>query len=333
MKAIIASVGTGAEGPDVFRCADLPLPEPGKRDLLVRLTAIGMNPVDTKARRNFKEEGVLGWDGWGVVEKTGQEVGDFKPGDRVFYAGDITRSGTNAEFHLVDHRIAARAPKRLSPEDAVAMPLTAITAWETLFDRLELIPEPGANKGGRILIIGGAGGVGSIATQLARWAGLGVYATASRPETAAWCERMGASRVLNHKNPLDKELARAGMDDVETIFCTTDLDTHWRAMAEMIRPQGRIAFIDDPSGPLDLTLFKPKSVRLCWEFMYTRSMFQTSDMAEQGRLLARMARLLDRGDLVTTRQKTYHGLTPGNIQAMHLAQEGGTMMGKQVLVL
>jgi zinc-binding alcohol dehydrogenase family protein len=267
------------------------------------------------------------------VEKTGDDVTGFKAGDRVFYAGDITRPGCNSEYHLVDQRIAALAPKNLSPEDAAAMPLTSITAWEGLFERLCFVPQAGANAGKSILIIGGPGGVGSVAIQLACWAGLNVYATASRAETVAWCRNLGADTILNHRNNLHEELKAAGADWVDAIFCTTHMETHWQAMAECIRPQGRIVLIDDPADALDITVFKFKSVAICWEFMYTRSMFQTDDMAEQGRLLATVADLLDEGILVTTRQNTVTGLTPDNVQAMHIQQESGTMMGKQVLVL
>ena len=333
MKAIIAKGGSDAQDGIAFTLAEQPIPEPGPQDLLVRVVAIGMNPVDTKVRQRSEKDGVLGWDACGVVEKTGRGVTGFQPGDRVFYAGDITRPGCNSEFHLVDRRIAARAPEKLSPEDAAAMPLTSITAWEGLFERLGLVPEANANTGRSILIIGGAGGVGSVAIQLARWAGLKVYATASRTETVDWCRKLGADVVLNHRNSLDAELKATGTDAVDAIFCTTPMERHWTAMAECIRPQGRIVFIDDPVDALDITVFKLKSVTLAWEFMYTRSMFATDDMPAQGELLANVARLLDDGVLVATRQKTLDGLTPENIQAMHIKQESGTMMGKQVLVL
>jgi zinc-binding alcohol dehydrogenase family protein len=292
-----------------------------------------MNPVDTKVRQRSEKDSVLGWDAYGVVEKTGDGVSGFKAGDKVFYAGDITRPGCNSEYHLVDQRIAALAPKSLSPEDAAAMPLTSITAWEGLFERLGFVPDAGANSGKSILIIGGPGGVGSVAIQLSHWAGLKVFASASRTETVDWCKNLGADIILNHRNSLYEELKATGADSVDAIFCTTHMETHWKAMAECIRPQGRIVLIDDPVNPLDITLFKFKSVSISWEFMYTRSMFETDDMAEQGKLLTIVAGLLDEGALVTTRQKTLVGLTPENIQAMHIKQESGTMMGKQVLVI
>ena len=333
MKAIVAKGGSEAQDHEAFMVEEQSVPEPGAQDLLVRILAIGMNPVDTKVRQRSAENKVLGWDAYGVVEKISDEVTGFQVGDRVFYAGDITRPGCNSEYHLVDQRIAAKAPQKLSAEDAVAMPLTSITAWEGLFERLGFVPEANGNPGKSILIIGGAGGVGSVAIQLAHWAGLKVFATASRPDTIDWCKNLGADSILNHRNNLADELKATGADFVDAIFCTTQMETHWQAMAECICPQGSIVLIDDPLDSLDITLFKFKSVSLSWEFMYTRSMFGTEDMAEQGKLLATVARLLDDGTLVSTRQKTLTGLTPENIQAMHIKQESGTMMGKQVLLL
>lgn len=333
MQAIVAKCGSDARDDGAFSLQDQPIPEPGEQDLLVRVIGIGMNPVDTKFRRRMETDGVLGWDAYGIIEKTGAGVHGFTAGDRVFYAGDITRPGCNSEYHLVDHRIAALAPEKLSPEDGAAMPLTSITAWEALFTRLGFVPDPQANTGRSILIIGGGGGVGSVAIQLARWAGLQVFATASRENTSNWCKRLGADVILNHHNDLFAELKKCGTDSVDTIFCTTQMERHWQAMADCIRPQGHIVLIDDPVEPVDIRLFKFKSVTLCWEFMYTRSMFATTDMSEQGQLLRRVAALLDSGDLVTTRQLTLSGLTPENIRDMHIKQESGTVIGKQVLVL
>ena len=332
MKAIVSKSGSEAQDAGAFILKEQPIPEPETQDLLVRVIAIGMNPVDTKFRKRSENDSVLGWDAYGIVEKTGEDVSGFKAGDKVFYAGDITRPGSNSEYHLVDQRIAALAPKKLSPEDAAAMPLTSITAWEGLFERLGFVPEANANAGKSILIIGGAGGVGSVAIQLARWAGLRVLATASRTETVDWCKNLGADIILNHSNSLYEELKATGTDSVDAIFCTTQMEKHWKVMAECIRPQGHIVFIDDPLDSLDITVFKLKSVTLAWELMYTRSMFETDDMSEQGKLLSTVAGLLDEGTLVTTRQKTLTGLLPENIQAMHIKQESGTMMGKQVLV-
>ncbi|MCB2215784.1 zinc-binding alcohol dehydrogenase family protein [Desulfofustis glycolicus] len=332
MKAILVQCGSAAQDSSAFTVVEQPLPEPGPRDLLVRVQAIGMNPVDTKVRMRTDGFNVLGWDAVGIVEKTGEQVQKFSARDRVFYAGDITRPGCNSDYHLVDERIAAPAPHSLSLEDAVAMPLTSITAWESLFERLEFTAQAGANRGRNILIIGGAGGVGSVATQLAHWAGLTVYATASRSETVDWCKKMGADQVLNHRNNLFEQLRATGAGAVDAIFCTTQMEQHWHGMAECIRPHGRIVLIDDPVNPLDITVFKKKSVSISWEFMFTRSMFATGDMGEQGKILETVAGLLNQGAIVTTRRKTWTGLTPENIRHMHLEQESGTMVGKQVLL-
>jgi len=332
MKAIVAKGSSDAQDAGAFILQEQPIPEPATEDLLVRVVAVGMNPVDTKFRIRTEDDKVLGWDVYGIVEKIGASVNGFKDGDKVFYAGDITKPGCNSEYHLVDQWLAALAPEKLSPEDAAAMPLTSITAWEGLFERLRFVPDANANAGRSILIIGGAGGVGSVAIQLARWAGLKVFATASRPETVAWCKKLGADTILNHRNSLNEELKSAGADSVDAIFCTTQMEKHWQAMAECIRLQGHIVLIDDPVELPDITVFKLKSVTISWEFMYTRSMFMTKDMSEQGKLLAAVAQLLDDGSLVTTRQETMTGLTPENVRAMHIKQESGTMIGKQVLI-
>ena len=333
MKAIMAKSGSGADDNETFYMVDLPMPVPGAEDLLVKVIAIGMNPVDSKVRMRPGDDKVLGWDVYGVIEQTGNEVTGFQTGEKVFYAGDLTRPGCNSEYHLVNYKITSYAPEKLIPEDSAAMPLTSITAWEGLFERLGFTAEANANSGKSILIIGGAGGVGSVAIQLAHWAGIKVYATASRPETIDWCNKLGADKILNHRNDLFKELKSAGTDSVDAIFCTTHMEKHWKAMSECIRPQGRIVLIDDPSSLVDVTAFKMKSVAICWEFIYTRSMFKTEDMSQQGKLLKTVAKLLDNGTVISTRQKTLKGLTPENFQEMHSRQESGKMIGKQVLVL
>jgi zinc-binding alcohol dehydrogenase family protein len=333
MKTILAKAGSEAKDEGAFYEKMQLIPEPEPHDLLIRVKAIGMNPVDTKVRQNSDTDAVLGWDVCGVIEKMGSEVTKFQPGDRVFYAGAIHRPGCNSEYHLVDYRLAALAPDKFSPGDVAAMPLTSITAWEALFERLGFIPKAHANSNKTLLIVGGAGGVGSMAIQLAHWAGLHVLSTASRPETIAWCKKLGAENTLNHKNDLYTELKKTGYESVDAIFCTTQLESHWKTMAECIRPQGRIVLISDPALPLDITIFKSKSVSISWEFMFTRSLFETDDMAEQGKLLATIAKLMETGILISTRQKTLIGLSPENIQTMHILQESETMMGKQVLIL
>lgn len=331
MKAILAKHGSMAKDSDAFTLIEQDKPKAEGKDILVKVEAIGMNPVDYKVRELWETDVVLGWDAYGTVEALGKDAKGFAEGDKVFYAGDITRPGTNSEYHLVDHRIVAKAPEKVTPEQSAAMPLTAVTAWEALFDRMGFVAEKDANRGRSILIVGGAGGVGSVAIQIARWAGLKVYATASRPETSDWCKKLGADVIINHRNNLAEEIKQSGVDFVDSILCTTGAEAHWQAMADAIAPQGRLVIIDDPDNNLDIRLFKLKSAAIMWEFMYTRSMFQTEDIEEQGKLLSEIARLMDEGEITSTLQETLDGLTVENIRQMHIKQASGTMMGKQVL--
>lgn len=313
---------------------DLPRPVASGRDLLVAVRAVSVNPVDTKVRKRAQPEPgqwkVLGWDAAGVVEAVGPEVTGFRAGDEVYYAGTIGRSGTNAEFHLVDERIVARKPASLGFADAAALPLTAITAWETLFDRLE-VRRPVAGGANAVLIIGGGGGVGSIATQLARQlTDLTVVTTASRPETRAWSLEHGAHHVVDHRNPLGAEVAALGLGAPAFVFSTTNTDAHMAEIAKLIAPQGRFALIDDP-GAIDINPLKPKSVSLHWESMFTRSVFTTPDMAEQGRLLAEVARLVDAGTLKSTAAESFGRIDAANLRRAHALIESGRAKGKIVL--
>lgn len=313
---------------------DLPQPTPGPYDLLVKVEAISVNPVDTKVRRRAEPEAggvkVLGWDAAGTVVAVGPEATGFAPGDAVFYAGDITRPGTNAEFHCIDSRIVGPKPRSLGWAEATALPLTAITAWETLFDRLDTgKPVPGAAPA--LLIVGGAGGVGSIAIQLARQlTDLTVIATASRPETAQWCRDLGAHHVVDHAKPLAAEVAALGIGAPGLVFATTNTDAHLAEIVELIAPQGRLALIDDPAT-LDVSLLKRKSLSLHWELMFTRSMFGTVDIAEQGRLLGEVSRLVDAGRLRTTLGEHYGAINAGNLRRAHGMIESGRAKGKIVL--
>jgi len=335
MITIVAKGGSAARDADAFMIKEADVPAPAGLDILVAVQAISVNPVDTKVRsRTPAGTGVvLGWDACGVVEAAGPSATRFKPGDRVYYAGALTRPGTNAEFHLVDERLAGAAPRTLSAAEAAAMPLTTVTAYEALFDRLGFIAEPGANAGRSLLIVGGAGGVGSMAVQLAAWAGIDTVATASRPDTVEWCKSLGAKRVADHRQPLAQAAREAGMQSADAIFCTTHMETHWEQMAEILSPQGAVALIDDPSGPLDITVFKRKCARICWEFMFTRSLFATPDMARQGQMLDQVAGLVDAGAVRSTLRETLTGLTPENIRDAHVRQESASMIGKQVIVL
>jgi zinc-binding alcohol dehydrogenase family protein len=334
MRAVGYKTAGPIEHPGSLHDIDLPKPEAMGRDLLVEIRAVSVNPVDTKVRRRGgAEDGgwkVLGYDAAGIVVAAGPDVSLFRPGDAVFYAGAIGRPGTNAEFHLVDERIVGRKPERLSWAEAAALPLTAITAWEALFDRLDVRRAvPGVTPS--VLIIGGAGGVASIAIQLARkLTDLSVIATASRPETERWVRALGAHHVVDHGKPLAAEVAALGTGAPGFVFSTTQTDAHLKDIAELIAPQGRFALIDDPAG-LDVNVFKRKSVSTHWEFMFTRSMFETADMAEQGALLNEVSRLVDEGALRTTIGETYGVINAGNLKRAHQVIESGRAVGKIVL--
>ncbi|WP_226663170.1 zinc-binding alcohol dehydrogenase family protein [Microbulbifer aggregans] len=312
-------------------------PEPGPKDLLVAVKAIAVNPVDTKVRAPKSEPVVettpkiLGWDAAGEVIAVGSEVTRYKVGDQVFYAGDITRPGCNSEFQLVDERIVGRMPRTQDYTAAAALPLTSLTAWEALFERLG-ISSTGEDAGKSILIIGGAGGVGSIAIQLARTlAKLNVIATASRTKSSMWIKQMGAQHVVNHRNPVDSELSDIGIPMVDYILCLNDTDQHFPAMANAIKPQGKICSIVDNREPLALNLLKPKSAAFVWEFMFTRAMFQTDDMIRQQEILNKISDLIDLEKLVTTVGDSIEPITAANLRLAHKQLETGKTIGKIVL--
>ncbi len=313
---------------------ELPTPAPGARDLLVEVRAVSVNPVDTKVRKGSAPEPgawkVLGWDAAGVVVDAGPEATLFRPGDEVFYAGAIGRPGANSEYHLVDERIVGPKPRTLDWAEAAALPLTAITAWEAMFDRLD-VRRPVPSAAPAILVIGGAGGVGSTAIQLARaLTDLAVIATASRAETADWVRRMGAQHVVDHSKPLAAEVAALGIGAPAFVFSTTQTGRHLGAIAELIAPQGRFAVIDDPPA-LDANPFKRKSASVHWEYMFTRSANGTDDMGEQGKLLAEVSRLVDAGTLRTTLTRRVPGINAANLRQVHAQIESGTTRGKIVL--
>jgi len=325
---------TAPGGPEILQDIDLPVPTPGPRDILVRVEAISVNPVDTKVRAAATPaEGahkILGWDAAGVVEAVGAQVTLFAPGDEVWYAGDVTRAGANSERHLVDERIAAKKPASLGWADAAALPLTAITAWELLFDRLG-VPAGRKTQGGTLLVVNGAGGVGSILIQLARrLTGLTVIATASRPETVAWVERMGAHHVIDHRKPLDEELARIGIPEVDLVASLTGSDLQLATYPKIIRAQGKLALIDDPDA-FDINGFKRKSISIHWEFMFARPMWNAADMIEQHRLLTELAGMVDAGLIETTRTERLAPIDAANLRRAHELQESGRAIGKTVL--
>lgn len=312
---------------------DAPKPMPGARDLLVKVAAVAVNPVDWKVRTKFPlpegETRILGWDACGTVEAVGQQARRFKPGDQVYYAGSLVRPGSNAEYQAVDERIVGRKPKSLTVAEAAALPLTTITAWELLLDRLGVAQ--GGGKGQSLLIIGGAGGVGSILIQLARQlTGLTVIATASRPETTEWCRTLGAHQVIDHRNPLGDQLKAAGSAQVDFIAALTETETHFPALAEAVKPQGRVAVIDDPAQ-LNVNLLKRKSASLHWEFMFTRSMFETADIEAQAKLLDEVSALVDAGRIRTTLAERYGAINAANLKRAHAFIESGKAKGKVVL--
>ncbi len=313
---------------------ELPRPKATGRDILVQIEAIAMNPVDYKVRPAESEAPkVVGFDAAGTVVETGEDVTLFQKGDLVYYAGDVTRSGTNAEFQLVDERLVAKRPTSLDAASSASLPLTSLTAWEALFDQLGINPEtPNDNKNKRILIIGGAGGVGSIAIQLAKLAGLIVVATASRKESSDWCQNLGADYIINHHENLPLQLKLLGFETVDYIANFNEIDGVWEAMAEMIAPQGGIALITGHQTQLDLGgAFKLKSAKICWEFMFTRSMFQTDDMIAQHHILETVAQLVDRGKLIATANSSMNPINAKNILEGHRRLESGTTIGKLVL--
>lgn len=310
---------------------DLPVPVAAGHDLLVEVKAISVNPVDTKVRAGFNAETprVLGWDAAGVVKSVGEAVTLFAPGDEVWYAGALGRPGSNSEFQLVDERIVALKPKTLDNAAAAALPLTSITAWEMLFDRLGV--EEGGNEGDTLLIVGAAGGVGSILTQLARkLTRLTVIGTASRPESQKWVREAGAHHVIDHSKPLTEELARIGINAVTHVASLTHTDKHYPQLIEALAPQGKLALIDDPVT-LDARPLKTKSISLHWEFMFTRSMFETDDMLAQHQLLTRVAQLIDAKVIHTTLGEHYGAINAANIQKAHAQLETGRSVGKIVL--
>lgn len=334
MKAIAYYRSLPINDPESLQDIELPEPVAGPRDLLVEVKAISVNPVDTKVRQNVAPEDgaakVLGWDVAGVVKAVGSDVSLFKAGDKVYYAGSIARAGGNSELHVVDERIVGHMPKSLSFAEAAALPLTAITAWELLFERLQ-VREGKTAQGQSLLIVGAAGGVGSILTQLAsQLTALNVIGTASRPQTQSWVRELGADLVIDHSQPLSEELKRAGHPQVTHVASLTETDQHFEQLVEALAPQGKLALIDDPKA-LDVTKLKRKSLSLHWEFMYTRSLFETADMLEQHKLLNRVAELIDAGTLKTTVGEHFGTINAANLRRAHALLESGTSRGKIVL--
>ncbi|ELY4321159.1 zinc-binding alcohol dehydrogenase family protein [Cronobacter turicensis] len=329
----VKAIAVNPDSPQHFIEITQPMPQPGEYDLLVEVKAVSINPVDTKVHASLQKNGlqeprVLGWDASGVVTAIGSKVSGFKPGDEVYYAGDITRSGSNASHQLIDSRIVGHKPRTLSWAAAAAIPLTALTAWEGLFERLA-IQNAGEDK--TLLIIGGAGGVGSLAIPFARLhSKVKIIATASREDSAQWCRDRGADLVVNYRD-LPGELAKEGIKYVDFIFILNDTDGHWAAVSQLIAPQGHICSIVENAHPLDQDALKSKSAALHWEFMYTRSMYQTADMARQGEILNEVATLMDAGEVESALSETFHGLSVESISKAHQKVLEGHMRGKVVV--
>jgi len=331
MKAVALTRYLPIDDPQALLDVDLPTPSPRAHDLLVRIEAVSINPVDAKVRAPKAQveaaPKVLGYDAAGVVEAVGAAVTLFKPGDAVFYAGDVTRPGTNAQLHLVDERIAGHKPRSLDFAHAAAVPLTALTAWELLFDRFGFAAE-GGPRDRTLLVVAGAGGLGSIAIQLARRAGLRVIATASRPDSIAWCRAMGADHVIDHRQPLRPQLESLGLQYVDAIGSFSGPEPYWAQYADIIAPQGKIGVLTTLQGPLDMNLIKNKSASVHWEFMFTRAMYTTPDMIRQHDILNRVAELIDRGELQSTLTQTLSPINAATLREAHRLIESGSTIGK-----
>ena len=337
MRAIGYKQSRSADDPLALVDIELPDPTPGAWDLLVRVEAIAVNPVDAKVRRRDQPEAgawrVLGWDAAGTVEAVGSAVQGFAVGDPVWYAGALNRPGCNSEWQLVDARLVSRRPTSLSAAEAAALPHTAITAWELLFDRLRLSQGPEAHRGEALLVMGGAGGVGSILVQLAlQLTGQMIIASASRPQSQTWLRQLGVQHVIDHHQPLLPQLQAQGLGEVQRVVSLTHTDRHFEQLVEVLAPQGALALIDDPAPEaINVLALKRKSLSLHWELMFTRSLFQTADMAAQGRLLAQVAQLVEAGRLRTTLANDLGPICAATLRQAHRMIESQTTIGKLVL--
>lgn len=336
MKAVALTRYLPIDDPESLLDVELPDPAaPKGHDLLVQVEAVSVNPVDTKVRAPKPtveaQPRVLGYDAAGTVVAVGDAVTRFKVGDRVYYAGDITRPGSDAQLQLVDERVTGHAPQSLDAAQAAALPLTAITAWELLFQRMPFDVDKGG-IGKTLLVIAGAGGVGSIAIQLARRAGFNVIATASRPQTVDWCRAMGAHHVVDHRQPLLPQLQALGHAQVEAVLNLADTDRYWDAIGELLAPQGHVGLIVEPSGALRIgDPYKAKCIGIHWEMMFARPRFQTADMVEQARILDRVAKLIDAGELRGTHSETLGRIDAATLREAHRRLESGATVGKLTL--
>jgi NADPH2:quinone reductase len=336
MKAIGATRSLPVTDPDCLIDFETPDPVPGPRDLLVRIEAVAVNPVDTKVRAKLGSSPVdppriLGFDAAGTVEAIGPKVTSFKPGDTVYHSGDLSRPGCNAELHLVDERLVARRPSSLDASQAASLPLTMLTAWELLFERMSIDPD-GGHAGSPILVIGGGGGMGSAVIQLAKLAGLKVIATASRPATTEQCRSLGADHVIDHRQPLPPQAGKLGFGQLPFIANLVDTSGYWKQTAELLAPLGALGLIVEPTKPVHIgDPLKAKCARICWEFMAARPMYRLHDMHRHGEILAEIARFVDAGTLRPSIGRTIAPLDAANLRDAHAEMEAGTAVGKTVL--
>jgi len=337
MKAIGLTRYLPINEPDALLDVTLPVPaDPQGQDLLIQVQAVSVNPVDTKLRGAKPGEEnpprVLGFDAAGTVVAVGPEVTAFEIGDEVYYAGDVTRPGCNAQLQLVDERLVGRKPTTLDFAEAAALPLTTLTAWELLFQRMPFQLDGRRNTGKTLLVIGGAGGVGSMAIQLGRHAGFTVVATASRPQSVQWCEQMGATHVIDHRQPLAPQLQALGISSVEAALNLANTDLYWQQLGELLAPQGHVGLIVEPAGELRIgDPYKAKCIGIHWEFMFARARFRTADMIEQHRILTRAASLIDAGELRTTLSERLGTINAEHLRQAHLQLEAGSTIGKLAL--
>ncbi|MHC9536722.1 zinc-binding alcohol dehydrogenase family protein [Dellaglioa sp. BT-FLS60] len=334
MKAIAAFGQFKTEDIRALRNIRIDKPVPEKHDILVEIAGVSVNPIDYKSRMSIDSEDkslILGFDAIGTVSEIGSEVTNFAVGDQVFYLGVNNRPGSNLEYQLVDERLVGHAPNKISNAEAVAMPLTGVTAWEALFEKLDFIPEKNANQGQSVLIINGAGGVGSIAIQLAKWAGLTVITTASRSETSDWVKKMGADIIINHRKDLKEQLAKLDINEVDAILILHSTEHYFSVAADLIKPQGIITSIVGTATELPISLLKNKSNDFKWLTVFTKGVYYTADMGSQGTILNRLATLLDAGELKSTMTKTVTGLNADTLRAAHKIVEADGMIGKLVI--
>ncbi|MCZ2722742.1 zinc-binding alcohol dehydrogenase family protein [Marinomonas sp. 15G1-11] len=334
MKVVAYQSASTLTEPNYLLDTEMDKPQVSGYDILVAVEAVSINPVDTKVRARAipaaGQWGVLGWDAAGTVAAIGDQVTAYKVGDKVWYAGDVTRSGSNAEFHAVDSRIVGKMPENLSYAEAAALPLTSLTAWEMVFERLN-INEKTDHSQDYILIIGASGGVGSIMIQLLKArTNINVIASASRPETQAWVKELGADYVVNHQHPLDEEVAALGIKNINYVVSLNQTDRHLAAIANLIEPQGKFGLIDDPEQ-LDIAVFKRKSVSIHWEFMFTKSMFLTADIETQQGILNSVSKLIETGKVMSTLNENYGRINAENMTKAHALVASNKAKGKVVL--